>query len=71
MSSNDLKGDCAIFAMHRTGEIVQSIDVISELVPDPFILGRIAAGPVLSDIYAANAWYCVSAMACITLAFAR
>ena len=70
MPSNDFKDDCAIFSKHRTGEIVQSIDVISELVPDPFILGRIAAVHALSDIYAANA-VPVSAMACITLAFAR
>ena len=36
-------------------EIVQSVDLISEITADPFQLGKIAAMHALSDLYAANA----------------
>ncbi|MDA9639770.1 selenide, water dikinase SelD [SAR116 cluster bacterium] len=62
--------DSAIIQPPRTGDLVQSVDVISEIVSDPFQLGRIAAVHALSDLYAANAapHY---AMAIVNLAPAR
>jgi selenide,water dikinase len=47
-------------------EIVQSVDVLSEIVSDPFMLGRIAAVHALSDLYAALATP-TSALAIINL----
>jgi selenide,water dikinase len=50
-------------------EIVQSIDVLREIVSDPWIMGRIAANHALSDLYASGARP-LSALATITLPFA-
>lgn len=47
--------DSAILPAQDGGNLVQSVDVISEITTDPFQLGRIAAVHALSDIYAANA----------------
>ena len=70
MPPDGLNEDSAILPLPETGEMVQSIDVISEIVSDPFTLGRIAATHAMSDIYAANA-VPVWAMASVTLAAAR
>jgi selenide,water dikinase len=50
-------------------EIVQSIDVLREIVSDPWVMGRIAANHALSDLYASGARP-LSALATITLPFA-
>jgi len=51
-----LAEDSAILPLPPPGvEIVQSVDMISEIVSDPFRLGKIAANHALSDLYAANA----------------
>ena len=47
-------------------QLVQSVDVLSEIVSDPFMLGRIAAVHALSDLYAALATP-TSALAIINL----
>jgi len=70
MPPDDMNEDSAVLPLPENGEMVQSIDVISELVSDPFTLGRIAAVHAMSDIYAANA-VPVWAMASVTLAAAR
>ena len=70
MPPEGLNEDSAVLPIPQSGELVQSIDVISEIVSDPFILGRIAATHAMSDIYAANA-VPVWAMASVTLAAAR
>jgi selenide,water dikinase len=51
------------------GAIVQSLDILREIVPDPWLMGRIAANHALSDLYACGARP-VSALAAITLPFA-
>ena len=70
MPPDGLNEDSAILPVPETGEMVQSIDVISEIISDPFQLGRIAAVHAMSDIYAANAAP-VWAMAAVTLGSAR
>ena len=70
MPPDGLNEDSAILPVPETGEMVQSIDVISEIISDPFQLGRIAAVHAMSDIYAANA-VPVWAMAAVTLGSAR
>ena len=70
MPPDGLNEDSAVLPIPESGEMVQSIDVISEIVTDPFTLGRIAAVHAMSDIYAANA-VPVWAMASVTLAAAR
>ena len=70
MPPDGLNEDSAILPVPESGEMVQSVDVISEIVSDPFQLGRIAAVHAMSDIYAANA-VPVWAMAAVTLATAR
>jgi len=49
--------------------IVQSVDMLRQLVTDPWLMGRIAATHALSDLYASGARP-VSALAAITLPFA-
>jgi selenide,water dikinase len=49
--------------------IVQSVDMLRQLVADPWLMGRIAATHALSDLYASGARP-VSALAAITLPFA-
>ena len=70
MPPDGLNEDSAILPLPESGEIVQSIDVISEIISDPFQLGRISAVHAMSDIYAANA-VPVWAMAAVTLGLAR
>lgn len=70
MPPEGLNEDSAVLPIPDGGELVQSIDVISEIVTDPFQLGRIAAIHAMSDIYAANA-VPVWAMAAVTLGMAR
>ena len=70
MPPDRLSEDSAILPVPESGEMVQSIDVISEIISDPFQLGRIAAVHAMSDIYAANA-VPVWAMAAVTLGSAR
>jgi selenide,water dikinase len=48
--------------------IVQSIDVLREMVSDPWLMGRIAANHALSDLYASGARP-VSALATLTVPF--
>ena len=51
------------------GSVVQSLDLLRELVADPWQMGRIAANHALSDLYACGAMP-VSALAAVTLPFA-
>ena len=51
------------------GPLVQSLDVLREMVADPWLMGRIAANHALSDLYACGARP-VSALAAVTLPFA-
>lgn len=70
MPADDLTEDSAVLPVPDGGALVQSVDIISEIVTDPFQLGQIAVAHALSDIYAANAkplW----ALANVTLAMAR
>jgi selenide,water dikinase len=52
-----------------SGVIVQSLDVLRELVADPWLMGRVAANHALSDLYASAARP-LSALAAVTLPFA-
>ena len=70
MPPDGLSDDSAILPVPEGGELVQSIDSLSEIVSDPFLLGRIAALHAMSDIYAANA-VPVWAMANVTMGMAR
>ena len=49
--------------------VVQSLDMLRELVADPWLMGRIAANHALSDLYASGARP-VSALAAVSLPFA-
>jgi selenide,water dikinase len=67
MPEAGIETDAAIIGSPPTGhQIVQSVDVLSEIVTDPFMLGRIAAVHALSDLYAALATP-TSALAIINL----
>ena len=70
MPSSDLNEDSAVLNWAADGEMVQSVDILSEIVTDPFQLGRISAVHAMSDIYAANALPAY-ALAHVTLATAR
>ena len=70
MPPEGLEDDCAVLPVPSTGELLQSTDVISEIVSDPFLLGKIAATHAMSDIYAANG-VPVWAVANVTLGMAR
>ncbi len=52
-----------------SGPILQSLDLLRELVADPWLMGRIAANHALSDLYACGVRP-VSALAAVTLPFA-
>ena len=52
-----------------TATVVQSLDVLRQLVSDPWLMGRIAANHALSDLYASGARP-LSALAAVTLPFA-
>ena len=64
-TSINITTDSAIFTP-PPGKLVQSVDAISALVDDPFILGRIAALHAMSDLFASNAKP-LSALAILTL----
>ncbi|MBA6413871.1 selenide, water dikinase SelD [Parahaliea sp. F7430] len=49
--------------------VMQSLDILRELVSDPWLMGRIAANHALSDLYASGLRP-VSALAAVTLPFA-
>jgi selenide,water dikinase len=67
MPEAGIETDAAIMASPPAGhKLVQSVDVLSEIVSDPFTLGRIAAVHALSDLYAALATP-TSALAIINL----
>jgi len=56
MPEAGIETDAAVMGPPPAGhQLVQSVDVLSEIVSDPFMLGRIAAVHALSDIYAALA----------------
>ncbi len=61
-------GDDAV-AVSAGGALLQSVDVLRELVADPWHMGRIAANHALSDLYACGARP-TSALAVVTLPFA-
>lgn len=62
-------GDTAPIPGSGTAVVVQSLDLLRQLVSDPWLMGRIAANHALSDLYASGARP-VSALAAITLPFA-
>jgi len=63
-------GDDAVAVPAPVGvAVVQSLDLLRQLVSDPWQMGRIAANHALSDLYACGARP-VSALAAITLPFA-
>ena len=67
MPEAGIESDAAIMDAPPAGHhLVQSVDVLSEIVSDPFMLGRIAAVHALSDLYAALA-IPTSALAIINL----
>jgi len=70
MPPDGLAEDSAILPVPEGGELVQSIDSLSEIISDPFQFGRVAATHAMSDIYAANA-VPVWALANITMGMAR
>ena len=63
------QGDDAVMIPGGEGPVLQSLDVLRQLVADPWLMGRIAANHALSDLYACGVLP-VSALAAITLPFA-
>lgn len=61
--------DASVLSLAGGIPLVQSLDVLRELVSDPWTMGRIAALHALSDLYACGARP-VSALAAVTLPFA-
>lgn len=61
--------DAALLPSMPGMALVQSVDVLRELVSDPWQMGRIAANHALSDLYACGAQP-ASALAMVTLPFA-
>ncbi len=61
--------DAARVELAPPGVLLQSVDVLRELVSDPFLMGRIAAQHAMSDIFAMGARP-VSALASVALPFA-
>jgi len=61
--------DTAAIPTTAGGPVVQSLDMLRELVADPWLMGRIAANHALSDLYASGARP-LSALAAVTLPFA-
>ena len=61
--------DAATIPRAGASPVVQSLDVLREMVADPWQMGRIAANHALSDLYACGARP-VSALAAVTLPFA-
>lgn len=46
------KDDAGIYQIDETKAIVQTVDIITPVVDDPFIFGQIAAANALSDVFA-------------------
>ena len=68
-ASSGLHADDTATIPGTTGyDVVQSIDVLREIVADPWLMGRIAANHALSDLYASGARP-LSALATVTLPF--
>ena len=61
--------DTALIPGTGAAAVVQSLDMLRELVADPWLMGRLAANHALSDLYASGARP-LSALAAITLPFA-
>ncbi|MEZ5570719.1 MAG: selenide, water dikinase SelD [Halioglobus sp.] len=61
--------DAAVIDAPPGAVVLQSVDVLRELVSDPWLMGRIAANHALSDLYACGAKP-ISALAAVTLPFA-
>lgn len=53
--TDSLGDDAAILEIKGDTTFLQSLDVLRELVSDPFVMGQIAANHALSDIYAMGA----------------
>lgn len=71
MPDPELESDSALLPAPPSGvKIMQSVDILSQIITDPFRLGRIAAIHALSDLYASNA-NPVTALAIVNLAEAR
>jgi selenide,water dikinase len=67
VSQGDLRDDVGVLPEAPKGmKLLQSIDALSEIVSDPFLLGKIAAVHALNDLYAAGA-NPVSALALLNL----
>ena len=64
-----LADDTAPIPGSGSATVVQSLDVLRQLVSDPWLMGRIAANHALSDLYASGARP-LSALATVTLPFA-
>lgn len=60
--------DAAAIPLKNAKSVLQSVDVLRQLVDDPWQMGRIAANHALSDLYASAAQP-LSALAVITLPF--
>ena len=61
--------DAVVIPAAGAGPVVQSLDMLREMVSDPWQMGRIAANHALSDLFACGARP-VSALAAVTLPFA-
>ncbi|MBI3939923.1 MAG: selenide, water dikinase SelD [Acidobacteria bacterium] len=48
--------DAAVYRLNDQEALLQTVDVITPLVDDPFTFGRIAAANSLSDVYAMGGW---------------
>ena len=67
--AEDLGDDTAQSPGGEGRPLVQSLDVLRQLLADPWLMGRIAANHALSDLYASGARP-ISALASVTLPFA-
>ncbi len=50
--SSDTCDDAGVFRLTKTKALVQSVDIFTPLVDDPYVFGQIAAANSVSDIYA-------------------
>jgi selenide,water dikinase len=50
--SADTCDDAGVFSLSKTRALVQSVDIFTPLVDDPYVFGQIAAANSVSDIYA-------------------
>lgn len=68
--SPEAADDTAVLPVSGGAPVLQSLDILRELVSDSFLMGGIAANHALSDLYASGARP-RSALAAVTLPFAR